>query len=42
MENILVSLMSQLTTLTMEEAKSIEESFPLKTFKKGHYLLRTR
>ena len=40
MKNILVELMSQLTNLTEEESLAIEESFPMKTFKKGTYLLK--
>jgi CRP-like cAMP-binding protein len=40
MDNILVALMSQLTSLTEEETLAIEESFPIKTFIKGTYLLQ--
>lgn len=40
MKNVLVELMSQLTALTAEEALAIEESFPMKTCKKGTYLLK--
>lgn len=40
MEHILVQFLSQLTSLTKEECESIEESFPVKTFPKGHLLLR--
>ena len=40
MEHILVKFMSQLTSLTNDEKKSIEDSFPVKTFKRKHLLLR--
>ena len=40
MENILVKLMSELTPLTEEEKFDIEESFPIKTFLKGSFLLK--
>lgn len=40
MEHILVQLMSQLTPLTAEEKTAIEDSFPVKTFSKGHHLLK--
>ncbi|WP_245557494.1 Crp/Fnr family transcriptional regulator [Neolewinella persica] len=40
MENILVQQMSQLTFLSPEERQGIRESFPVKTFEKGHYLLK--
>ncbi|MFK7775531.1 MAG: Crp/Fnr family transcriptional regulator [Saprospiraceae bacterium] len=40
MENILVQFMSQMTTLSKEETTSIENSFPIKTFKKEHLLLK--
>ena len=40
MDHIMVTLMSQLTTLTEEEALAIEESFPIITFAKGTYLLK--
>lgn len=33
--------MSKLTTLSPEEEESIRNSFPLRTYKKGSYLLRT-
>jgi len=39
-KHILVELMSQLTSLTEEEALSIENSFPIKVYKKGVYLLK--
>jgi len=40
MDHILVQFMSQLTTLTADEQLSIKESFPIKTFEKGHLLLK--
>lgn len=40
MSNILVDIMSQLTKLTNEEVLAIEESFPIRTFSKGTYLLK--
>jgi len=40
MKHILVQFMSQLTSLTDEESKAIEESFPIKDFEKGHLLLK--
>ena len=40
MEHILVQIMSQLTSITEEESKAIQESFPIKTFSKGHMLLK--
>lgn len=40
MKNILVETMSQLTRLSEEEALAIEQSFPIKTFGKGTYLLK--
>jgi len=40
MEHILVQFMSQLTSLSSEESKAIEDSFPIKTFQKGHLLLK--
>lgn len=38
-KHILVEVMSQLTPLTEEEEFAIENSFPIKTFNKGTYLL---
>lgn len=38
--HIMVELMSQLTTLTDEEKLDIANSFPVKTFEKGHFLLK--
>ena len=38
--HILVALMSQLTPLSEEEKRTIEESIPIKTFPKDSYLLR--
>ncbi len=40
MEHILVQFMSQLTSLTEEEKLTIAESFPIKTYEKGHLLLK--
>ena len=40
MKHILVQLMSQLTSLSPEEEVAIEKSFPLKSFKKGRWLLK--
>lgn len=40
MEHILVQFMSQLTSLTDEETNSIIESFPIRTYEKGHLLLK--
>lgn len=40
MEHILVELMSQLTQLSEEEKTAITESFPIKTFEKGSYLMK--
>jgi len=40
MEHVLIQFMSQLTSLTDEEAASIRESFPIKTFEKKHQLLK--
>lgn len=40
MRHFLVDLMSQLTSLSDEEKVSIEQSFPIKTFDKGTYLIR--
>ena len=40
MQHILVQFMSQLTNLTDEEISSIENSFPIKTYAKGHLLLK--
>ncbi len=40
MKHILVELMSQLTHLTEEEMLAIEESFPIRTFSKGTFLLK--
>ncbi len=39
-EHILVEIISQLTTLSEEEKSDIENSFPIKTFNKGTYLLK--
>jgi len=40
MRHFLVEAMSQMTTLSEEETRSIEKSFPIKTFEKGTYLLK--
>ncbi len=40
MNNILVEQMSRLTKLSEEEILAIEQSFPIKTFDKGTYLLK--
>ena len=40
MTHILVQFMSQITSLTNEETESIKESFPIKSFKKNHLLLK--
>lgn len=40
MKNILVEIMSQLTSLSEEEIEAIEESFPIKTFEKGTFLMK--
>ena len=40
MEHILVQFMSQLTALTQEESIAIEKSFPIRTYEKGHHLLK--
>jgi len=40
MEHILVTLLSQLTEVSESEAEEVENTFPLKTFKKGTYLLK--
>ncbi|MBM1106241.1 Crp/Fnr family transcriptional regulator [Aurantibacter crassamenti] len=40
MTNILVAQMNQLTKLSEEEALAIEESFPIRSFDKGHFLLQ--
>ena len=40
MEHILVAMMSQLTSLTAEEKQAIEQSFPIKEYKKGSLLLQ--
>jgi len=40
MQHILVQFMSQLTSLTDEEISSIENSFPIKSYQKGHLLLK--
>ncbi len=40
MEHVLVQMMSQLTSLSPAECDTIRESFPIKTFEKGHYLLK--
>lgn len=40
MEHILVQFMSQLTPLTDEEKREIENIFPIKTFEKKHLLLK--
>lgn len=40
MKNILVELMSELTHLTEAESAGIAESFPMKTYPKGTYLLK--
>ena len=40
MDHILVQFMSQLTSLSDEETKDIKEFFPIKTFEKGHLLLK--
>ena len=39
-KHILVELMSQLTTLTSEEEREIEKSFPIKIIEKGSFLLK--
>lgn len=39
-EHILVEMMSQLTPLTEEEKLAITDSFPIKAFNKGAYLLK--
>ncbi|MFS4468521.1 Crp/Fnr family transcriptional regulator [Maribacter sp. 2210JD10-5] len=40
MEHILVEIMSRLTPLTSQEKLAIEDSFPIKNFDKGTYLLK--
>ena len=40
MKHILVELMSQLTSISEEERVAIENSFAIKTFEKGTYLMR--
>ena len=40
MKHILVEMMAQLTPLTEEEKRDIAQSIPIKTFKKGTYLLK--
>ena len=40
MGHILVEMMEQLTPLTEEEKRDIEQSFAIKTYKKGTYLIR--
>lgn len=40
MTHILVEFMSKLTSLTEEESRGIEESFPIVTYDKHHYLLK--
>ena len=38
--HILVEMLSQLTPLSAKEASDVEDSFPIKTYKKGSYLLK--
>ena len=40
MNHILIELMSQLTTLSENEKLDIENSFPIKTYEKGTFLIR--
>lgn len=40
MSHILVQLLSQLTSLNEEEKQAVETAFPIRTFKKGTYLLK--
>ena len=40
MKHIFVELMSQMTTLTEDECRAIENSFPIKEFESGHYLIK--
>ncbi len=40
MEHILVTLLSEMTTLSEEEKHAIEDSFPIKTYEKGTYLMK--
>ena len=40
MDHILVQFMSQMTSLTDEEKLVIKESFPIRTFDKGHLILK--
>ena len=40
MNHILVEIMSKLTTLSSEEKLAIENSFPIKTYEKGSFLLK--
>lgn len=40
MKNPLIEIMSNMTRLTPEEETAIIDSFPIKTFKEGKYLLR--
>ncbi len=40
MNHVLVEQLSQMTGLSTEEKQAIEQSFPIKTFKKGTFLLK--
>lgn len=40
MKHILVEILSSLTTISEDEALDIEQSFPVKTYDKGTYLLK--
>lgn len=40
MKHILVEILSEMTTLSPEEVKEVEQSFPLQTYPKGTYLLK--